>query len=579
MKKIEIVKNNIWLSVKFFPIASILASILTVLGSKIIMNPYAFENSIIEVVSWLIVGFFLYVLAALHQHSFSKKGIVFAYISSSLLWVYLAYEFFILTPSEALVLFKSFFVSVVVILAYIYMPLIKNRNDNLTVLMQVHQVRYALFRALPFVLLLGIGLIIINLTLNFLFNIKLDKFIGLIAFNASFGIFLYIFFVTLMKDPSKLKVDMEKYKLMGNRYVTGLLHTFSIIIFTALNLFVLKILFTQELPKGQISWLVMGFSFFAFMSYLSLVPYKAKIKKYNTFLWGTLLLQSLVLLGSISIRIYEYGITEKRYLLLAYGLWLFFISIYFVWKKEKAKIFWLFSSLSMLILLSQIGPINGYSISKYSQQQRFTKLLENYKKAVNEKKYPFINELDNVYNYLERTHGKESIKELFPQLDKNDFSSLKRFLGALGIEENMKKFMKQHNMKYADRHYKREYHDGYHVKDYDVVFIKQNKVYGRKSLYLDENRSLFIDSTDKNISITIVDDIMVFDMEELIKPLMKLEYINYLEDEKMTLIKESKNYKVKIIFNYIWSRHLETKVSKFSMDIYVSAKDENENKK
>ena len=574
MKRLETVKNIMLQAMRFFPIPMGIAFILALIYNSIILKSNIdVGEGLSELIILLVIGFFLFIWAGLHRYSLEKKGIVIVHIVATLLWLYVGVELFYLNSKMNEVLFfKLMFITLSAILSYTYVPFLKDRANNVKLLVHVNQLQHAFVGAVPFVFLFGLALLIIQGTLKFLFAFKMETLLALIYFNGALTMVLYTFFNILLINPLTFKADMKKYLSTKKRYMTWLLYAFTIIIFTVLNLFVLKIIFTQELPKGQVAWMVMGFSLFAFLSYFSLALNTSKIKKYNTLLWGTLVVQSLVLLSSISIRVYEYGVTEKRYLLVAYGLWLFAISLYFLIQKTKAKIFYIFASLSVLILLSQVGPVNGYLVSKYSQQQRLITLIEHYKKDVEAKKYPTINELEDVYRYLRKTHGQESIEELFPEIEKTEDLTLTKLLNALGIQEDKEEFYKHHKIKIADRHYTRKYHEWYEVKGYDMLFSNQSRMNGRKQLSLDKNRILFVDTSDTNISMTIDDDVMVFDIEKIIKPLMSLKNTEYIDDEKMTLVKENQNYKIKVVFKHIWTRDNKTKSYSYYMDIYVLRK-------
>jgi hypothetical protein len=373
-----------------------------------------------------------------------------------------------------------------------------------------------------------------------------------------------------MVNPHTLTLDIKEYN--SKSYLSWLLYGFTAIIFTALNLFVLKIIATQELPKGQVAWMVMGFSFFAFLSYLSLLPQKDKIKKYNTLIWGTLLLQSLVLLGSISVRVWEYGITEKRYLLLAYGLWLFAISLYFLWKRLNAKIFCLFASLSLVVLLSQVGPINGYMVSKYSQQQRFMTLLEVYKKDERFKKDSSYHDLYSIFRYLKRTHGSESISEIFPNIEIKDFDSLDNLLENLGIKLDKEDFSEHYKKPYAPKDYQKIREKAHHISGYDYLFIGISNPYGSETttLNMEKNLSLSLAKNEEKLSIKISGEELQFNIKNFAIKLLLLNK-RYLSSDEMTLVKEGTDYKVKIIFSKVSVNPSSKSMEDWDVDIYVKS--------
>ena len=77
---------------------------------------------------------------------------------------------------------------------------------------------------------------------------------------------------------------------------------------------------------------------------------------------------------SIGIRINAYGVTENRYFVVALGIWVFIVMIYFSTIKKLRNII-LPISLSVITFISVFGPFSSYSISKYSQNKRVTNLF------------------------------------------------------------------------------------------------------------------------------------------------------------------------------------------------------------
>ena len=121
-----------------------------------------------------------------------------------------------------------------------------------------------------------------------------------------------------------------------------------------------KILIEWRLPKGLVSYLVIGYSVAGIFSLLLIYPIRNDEgnKWIHIFSrWFYLALFPLIILLSISIfnRTVEYGITENRYFILVLALWLFSIATYFLnGGKENIKIIPI--SLAVLALLSSFGP-------------------------------------------------------------------------------------------------------------------------------------------------------------------------------------------------------------------------------
>lgn len=567
MLKKEELRNNVGEMIGFFPLATLIALVLAVIGNGLILNEQMFSSDIAQIIVWLVMGFFFFTWSSLHHHTLEGKGVWIAYGFSTVIWFYTGYEIFMSEHTEEVIFFKSFFLTLGFILAYIYVPFLKQRGDNLKILFQIHQLRYALFRTVIFTILLGIALSIIGGTFSFLFGVNFALLLMLIGFNATLGAFLYNFLSTLMQNPNSVKIDIEAYKAMINRYLLWLLYAFTAIIFTALNLFVLKIIITQELPKGQIAWMVMGFSVFAFMTYLSLLPYKDKIKKYNTLLWGTLVLQSLVLLASISIRVFEYGVTEKRYLLVAYGLWLLGISLYFLWSKAQAKIFWFFSTLSVVVLLSQVGPINGYMVSEYSQQTRLQSLHADFQELDNNEKEKAFTELYDVIKYLRDTHGSESVIEVVPELTHQGIDRYTNLRKALGLDESRMELRSEEKvLSFYERN-----DELFDIHGYDY-FSKRVTIAHYVSTYtLKEDAEFTVNVDRENLMLKI--HCNEHRLEEELTPLLeRLNESASPKKDEMVLVLENDEIEVKLEFFQIRYEPLKPYFNGYA-NVYIDVKD------
>jgi len=508
MSKLEKIKERIPYMLNFAPISMVVALLLMFMGDILIVNHHILdsifgrEENFFKVISLLIMSFFIFGWASLHHYGFSFRGRKVAYGVATFVMLYLGVEILFSDHHIEVVFFKSFFITLGFILGYILVPFWKKRDENLQLLIYIHHLRYAFLGSLRLGILFVLGLIIISATIEFLFNLRLEKFFLLVGFNGFFGYFFYLFILQLMQNPYELRYN---FKEEGERsYITLLLYAFTAIIFTALNLFVLKIVLTQELPRGQVAWMVMGFSFFAFLSYLSLLPYVKKVKRFSRLIWGTLLLQSFVLLASIFLRVSEYGFTEKRYLLVAYGLWMMGISLYFLWQHEKAKIFWLFASLWLIVLVSQIGPLSGYSVSCYSQQSRLSGLYQKFKESKSEDKEHQFSDMYSIIKYLKKYHGVESVPPAIMGLTEREVTSYKdirSFLGLKregGVESINYGEIEENRFSYSSR-----YKSTFNVKEYDYFLTSLYMTDSVSRRELDRDTILYFSTNLKTSEIIV----------------------------------------------------------------------------
>jgi len=159
----------------------------------------------------------------------------------------------------------------------------------------------------------------------------------------------------------------------------------------------------------------------------------------------------------MGIRIRAYGITENRYFAFVLGLWVLGIMIYFSLKKKLANIV-IPISLSIVILLSTFGPLSGFSVSKFSQNNRLKNLLERNGMLVD---------------------GEISKKENIPREDKEEISAILMY------------FQSKHSLKDV-----RYIPEEFKIKDMEVVF---GFPYTEKGISSEEYFSYYMNPEDRAV--------------------------------------------------------------------------------
>ena len=148
---------------------------------------------------------------------------------------------------------------------------------------------------------------------------------------------------------------------------------------TILYFYAGKILVSQTLPKGWVSYLVIGFSVAGILSLLLVHPIRQRAENrwIGTFSrWFYLALFPLIglLFVAIGERIRAYGITENRYFVLLLAGWLTGTALYFLVSQRK-NIYWIPASLAILAFLASFGPWGAFRTAERSQLVRLDGLL------------------------------------------------------------------------------------------------------------------------------------------------------------------------------------------------------------
>lgn len=267
------------------------------------------------------------------------------------------------------------------ILAVIFIPFLWKKEKT----MVIRFWQYA--RQLVFALILtgiwAFALNIVSLTslasIDFLFElgIRIDTWHQNI-FILIAGIFCTTFFLSrIPQTPNKLEL-LKTFPKEIRLFSQFILAPATLLYFLILYAYTGKILLTGEWPSGSLAYIILGFSFVGLVTYILLHPLQKKVTwvRYATLgLFVAMIPQGFMLLWSLWIRVSEYGMTENRYFVMIYGLWLVILSIFFLVSKMK-DIRLIPISICILAVLASFGPWGATSVAIRSQVDRLESILE-----------------------------------------------------------------------------------------------------------------------------------------------------------------------------------------------------------
>ena len=158
-----------------------------------------------------------------------------------------------------------------------------------------------------------------------------------------------------------------------------LFRSFVVLYLTILYIYLAKILFTFDLPKGNVSIWILVFCTIGILTILLAEPFRnmesnwvGKLTK--IFYW--LMLPLLVMLWiAICTRVLAYGVTESRALVLYLAIWLTFISLYNGFYKKKSLLAFPISLFIITFLYQWGGPLSAHSISFKSESKRTEEIM------------------------------------------------------------------------------------------------------------------------------------------------------------------------------------------------------------
>jgi len=216
-----------------------------------------------------------------------------------------------------------------------------------------------------------------------LFNIKIDSKVYLIV-SILFGQLLPML-LFLSRVPSGERKHDDT--IIASRFLTGTTRYLFIPLVTCYMLvlygYLARILFSWELPKGTISWLVTAMMFgiiaVEFLLYPSMRSQESKTFERWVVRWFPILALPLVILMTVGIarRFGDYGITVNRLYVLTLNLWFYAVCIGLFILKAR-RIHWIPLSFGAILLLTSAQPMNYCEIVKLHFKQKMAETIAQY---------------------------------------------------------------------------------------------------------------------------------------------------------------------------------------------------------
>ncbi len=346
-------------------------------------------------------------------------------------------------------------------------------------------------------------------SIGYLFEIKIhgDVYSTLWVFGASLVAPLYaLSFVPRQFDVSEQECHMpSQVGFIANWILAPLVAVYIAILYA----YFIKIGVTFDIPKNQLAYMIAGFALAGIITYQVSWPFVRSghanrlLRFLMRFLFPVLVLPIIVMIVAIMIRIDEYGVTEKRYVVALAALWFLFLAAGFTFKKLQLKHIGL--SFAVILFLGACGPWGMTQVSQQSQFSRLEKLIDQYglieegKIVKAKKEIPFVDRknISSIVQYLSRTPYKETIKAWLPESE-NESASKGEGLSPAAVTNQMGfDFVNR----YAAAGNKERFHVNANIHDLRNIKV-QGFDYILSNLYArldtkDINRNAFASETDQ----------------------------------------------------------------------------------
>ncbi len=294
--------------------------------------------------------------------------------------------------------------------------------------------------------------------------------------------------------PKDFSDPQPEYCPTWARYLTSFfLVPFSITYLLLLYAFGAKILIAWDLPRGELGYLVAGYAAFGVATFLLAHPLRESgnlmVRVFCRFFHPALLIPAGLLLLAIAVRIEAYGVTEQRYAVALFGLWLLASALAFTVRRRIRPVL-LPLSLAVLLATGCFGPWGSFGLSTDSQITRLEQLLARNRLLADGKAVAAAGpierddeaEISAIAIYLSGMGKQPALGPLFGTLDLDLAArpSAEAIVTALGL-----------TYVWPGRDLGLEY---YHASSVDQLDVAPFEVYRELSLWTPDNRELTVES-------------------------------------------------------------------------------------
>ncbi len=561
--------SSLYQSVKRFPLTIFLTTVTTVL---LIIISRAEGVTTLETLTRLAMVTALGIpvtlsIALTFERTKTARAVEFG--SYALAFCLLVLYYIFLLPKFGMVTITRYIaVTLALYLAFLFAPYFYNRPSFEMYVIKV--LNRFLVTAIYSAILFG-GLALTLLTIDLLLGIDVSfTFYANVWFVVA-GVFAPCFFLAGLPATDQ---DMAKetyptvLKVLLLYIVMPIILTYTLILY----IYFLKTLLTLKWPEGTVSHLVLWYSVFSAGVIFLVYPLEGdnKFVQFFTTWFPKLVLPAIIVMFmAITVRINAYGVTENRYFVVALGLWVFGIMLYYSLSKHFKNIV-LPISLALVALLAVLGPWSAYSVSRYSQNARFETLATEYnmvngntlQKPDREISLEDKKAIVSILEYFERSHSLSQVRLLPPHFELQYMEPVFGFSreDIWAVPGKKEYFHLQTQVKSLD------------IRDYDHLLRSDNL--RQESIAVGP---LTVKCSPEDLELLVLhgdQELYVKDLRRFAEQVIERHGAASLElpVQDMTFIEENENIQIKIIFTRIVGKAEAKQITFEDLEFYLLLK-------
>ncbi len=396
-----------------FPMTFISSLLMLIFSILYLQYPYDGPIILLRLFLVTILGIFFFTAVSIVIERFCLKikySIIVYTIASIILVLYFIFFINELNKNN----FRLIAVIISLLFFIFYAGFIRNDKQNNFEIFTV-KLFLRFFVAILFSGFIFLGLTFALITIDSLFEVTLHENLYFMLFMSVASVFTIPYFLCGVPDK-EFDYDSFDYPKILKILISYIFLPLLVIYLTILYIYSIKIAVTFTLPIGSLSIPIVIFSIFGILSLFLISPIQRKtdskwLNIFSRLFYFALIPMIVMLYISIYKRIFDYGITESRYIILIIGLWLTGIAVYFIITKGRNKII-IPVTISIISILIFFGPWSAFNVSYYSQYRKLISILteNNYLESgklvkkdilVSEELYDKIN---NLFSYFEKNN-------------------------------------------------------------------------------------------------------------------------------------------------------------------------------
>jgi len=328
------------------------------------------------------------------------------------------YYFFLLKSFNMVPVTRYIGFSLAFYLAFVFIPYFFRRDG-----FELYVVRLLtrFFTTVLYSVVLYLGIVAIIFTVEKLLEIGINEKLYFDVWLAVVAVFATSFFLAGVPMQEE-QLGINSYSKLLKVLLLYIVMPLTAIYTAILYIYFAKIIITVQWPVGIVAHLVLWYSVVCTAIILLASPLQNESRWAGRFMFimPKLIIPLIIMMFlSVGIRVKAYGVTENRYYVIALGLWVLGVMMYLNLAGNKRNIV-LPVSLALIAILSVAGPLSSYSVSKFSQNQRFEGLLEKYGMLQNgfitrsDKEISMADkkEISEILHYFSRSHSLEDVRYL-----------------------------------------------------------------------------------------------------------------------------------------------------------------------